>query len=754
MQLDQALLTLLQVTALLFVIGSMLAMGLSLTVPAILRSLGDRRLLGLALLANFVLVPALAWGAAQLISDDHVGLQTGLILIGAVAGAPFLPKLAEMARGDAALSVGLMVVLMVVTIPYAPLVLPLLLGDVTVDAVQIATSLVVLMLLPLGLGLFVRARYRGASDTIRPIAAQVSSVALALLAVGALVVNFDELVSTVGTGGLVAALLLLVGAVAIGLALGGRGDGTRSVVALGTGQRNLSAALVIAAQNFGDDPEVITMVMVVAVLGLLLLFAAAGEFRRRATRAAPATTTDPDEARRVAEQAYVFAFPMLEFHRTMLAMSLRDDLPTYRGPLNTLWHEDELLDHTFTTVVTPNTDTLYSMAFLDLRAEPMLLTLPPVAADRYVSFQLTDQYTHNIGYVGTRATGNEGGTFMIAGPGWDDGITPAGLAGVFRSESDFLFVLGRTQVDGSADLPAARRLMDEYALEPLSGHLPGYTPPAAPALRPSDVPLPEPDRAASVAFIGQLNWLLGHVAPHPADATLLEWFSRIGVVPGAPFDPGDLTEDTRTAIEQGIRDARVRIDAAATDVGERRDGWQVSLDAFGNRRRMQDRWLERAAAAAVGLFGNDAEEAVYPMTRIDGEGRPLDGGRFDYEVRLPAPPPVRGFWSVTVYRLPERLFVPNEARRYSVGDRTADLRQAIDGSIIIRLGTAPPSGSDVNWLPAPHGPFFLVMRLYIPEDAVLDGSWSPPPVDRVIDLAESDRTRTRPLLRGGGHGEP
>lgn len=299
MDLDQALLALVQVAALVFVIGSMASMGLGLTVPEILRSLGDRRLLALAVLANFVLVPALALGSAQLVSDDHVGLQTGLVLIGAVAGAPFLPKLAEMARGDVALSVGLMVVLMVLTIPYAPLVLPLLLGDVEVDAWQIASSLIFLMLLPLALGLFVRARYPGASASLQPIAAQVSSVAVAILAVGALVVNFDQIVSTVGTGGLVAALLLLVGAFAIGLAVGGGAEQARSVVALGTGQRNLSAALVIAAQNFGDDPEVITMIMVVAVLGLAVLFLAAGELGRRGhPRAqAPVSSSGPAPTR-------------------------------------------------------------------------------------------------------------------------------------------------------------------------------------------------------------------------------------------------------------------------------------------------------------------------------------------------------------------------------------------------------------------------------------------------------------------------
>ncbi len=283
----------------------MLAMGLTLTVPMIMASISNVKLMVLALVANFIIVPALAYGAAGLlISADHPGLQTGLILVGAAAGAPFLPKLVQTAKGTLALGVGLMVVLMLVTIVYLPIALPFLLpGDVEVDSREIAQSLIVLMLVPLAVGLFIRSRYEQLAADIRPIANQVSSVAIVFLMVALLVVNFDQIINTIGTGGIAAALIVLVGAFVAGFALAGGPEEQRSVLALGTAQRNLSAAIVVAAQNFGDDPEVITMVMVVAVLGLIVLFAAAGELGKRAVTRNPSLAAGPDVAAPTAEPA-------------------------------------------------------------------------------------------------------------------------------------------------------------------------------------------------------------------------------------------------------------------------------------------------------------------------------------------------------------------------------------------------------------------------------------------------------------------
>ena len=280
----EILLVILNVAVLAFVVTSMLAMGFSLTIPEIREPLSDWKLVGLALVANFVLVPLLGWGLTELF-DLRAGYEVGLLVMATAAGAPFLPKLAQVAQGNMAFSVGLMVLLMVVTIIYMPLVLPLLLTGVEVDAAQIASSLVFLMLLPLGIGLFFKARYPGVAATLHPQMSRASSFSLVLLLVAGLLVNFDDLIDTFGTGAIITIVLFLFIALAAGYALGGPGPDTRSVLGLGTAQRNLSAALVVAAQNFSDDPDVIVFIMVAAILGLIILMAAGGELGRRAERA-------------------------------------------------------------------------------------------------------------------------------------------------------------------------------------------------------------------------------------------------------------------------------------------------------------------------------------------------------------------------------------------------------------------------------------------------------------------------------------
>jgi BASS family bile acid:Na+ symporter len=268
-------------SVLTFVITSMLAMGLSLSIKKIVEPLRNARLVILALVANFILVPALAYLILEVIELEE-GLATGLIIMSTAAGAPFLPKLAQVAKGNIAFSVGLMVLLMVVTIIYMPLVLPLLLGEgVEVNAWDIAQSLIIMMLIPLAIGLFINARYKSVSESLYPHMAQTSTVAIALLMVSGLVLNFEDIVGVIGTGAIAAILIFLIAALGFGFALGGPAAGTRSVLGLGTAQRNLSAALVVAAQNFDDDPNVLVMILVAGLVGLVLLMVVGGEWGRR-----------------------------------------------------------------------------------------------------------------------------------------------------------------------------------------------------------------------------------------------------------------------------------------------------------------------------------------------------------------------------------------------------------------------------------------------------------------------------------------
>lgn len=276
---SEVLATLAQLSVLVFVISSMLSMGLSLTTKQIIDPLRNTRLVVLALVANFVVIPLAAYVITLVMPLDG-SISIGLILVSTAAGAPFLPKLVEVAKGNTAFSVGLMVLLMVVTIIYLPIVLPLLLQGVEVNPLDIAQSLVVMMLIPLAIGLFIKARYEESAEKIRPTFASASNLAILVLIVLGVVLNFDAMIGLVGSFGILAALVFVVVASGAGYLLGGSDRNIKSVMALGTGQRNISAALVVAAQNF--DSDVITYLLVFAVIGFVLLFPTSGEFGKRA----------------------------------------------------------------------------------------------------------------------------------------------------------------------------------------------------------------------------------------------------------------------------------------------------------------------------------------------------------------------------------------------------------------------------------------------------------------------------------------
>ena len=281
----EALNAILQISLLVFVVSSMLAMGLSLTVSQIVEPLRNARLVVVALVLNFIAVPLIAVGIDALLSLDD-GLYIGLILMATAAGAPFLPKLGEAAKGNIPFSVGLMVLLMVVTVVYMPIVVPLLISGVEINPWDIASSLIFLMLLPLGIGLFMKWRYKKAADGLQPAMAQTSTVAIAILLVTGVIVNFTAILDIIGTGGFIAILLFLVGAFILGYFGAGKDAEVRSVLGLGTAQRNLSAAMVVAGQNFASDPEVLTFIIVAGIVGLLVLMPLAGELGRRSTQQA------------------------------------------------------------------------------------------------------------------------------------------------------------------------------------------------------------------------------------------------------------------------------------------------------------------------------------------------------------------------------------------------------------------------------------------------------------------------------------
>jgi hypothetical protein len=369
-------------------------------------------------------------------------------------------------------------------------------------------------------------------------------------------------------------------------------------------------------------------------------------------------------------------------------------------------------------IVTPNNDTPYSWAWLDLRREPWVLSVPVVPKQRYFVFQWIDLFTYNFAYVGSRTTGNKGGHYLFAGPDWH-GETPKGIDKVFRSETDFILTLGRTALNGPGDVKAMQAIQKQYRLTSLSSFEHTQAPPPVPKI---DFPKWEEAKATSIDFISYLNFLLQFAQPTaPSEGELMQRFAKIGIAPGKPFDPSTLSSETRQAIERGVTDGK----AALADAEKQTTS---SYDLFGSRQDLNGNYMKRAVAAAMGIYGNTKEEAVYVGTRLDADRQQLVGSQ-PYLIHFDKTnlPPAKFFWSMTMYDLPTRHLVANPINRYSIGDRTTGLKYNADGSLDIYVQQKSPGADhESNRLPAPEGPYDVIARIYGPDSSVFDGTWKFP----------------------------
>ena len=439
-----------------------------------------------------------------------------------------------------------------------------------------------------------------------------------------------------------------------------------------------------------------------------------------------------EEVQAIAEEAYVYAYPMMENYRTMFVQAIDRTAPGYRARFNEIAHMTELLGPEFKDIVRPNNDTMYSFGWLDLRAQPMVITVPKIG-DRYFSVQLIDMFTHNFAYMGTRATDGEAGSYVIAGPEWR-GEKPDGAKAMFRSESAFVYCIVRIEVRGPADVAAVAALQRGFRFTPLHAFLGRSQAPAASGIT---FPMYDADKTKSAEFIDLLGFLLSHVTPVGED-DLMARFGEIGIRPGALAASLSLDPPTRAAVDAGVGQALIAIHRAAANpsslpgvTARTEDGWQGVVGIFGDGDEMRSKYLARAVAAMLGLYGNDAVEAYYPIGVSDGSGRALDGSEHDYAIRFEKTelPQVDAFWSMTMYSLPDQLMVANSIDRYSVGDRS-NFRYGDDGSLTIYVQHESPGKKlETNWLPAPSGPFSLQLRMYLPKPAALDPLYLPPPVD-------------------------
>ena len=444
------------------------------------------------------------------------------------------------------------------------------------------------------------------------------------------------------------------------------------------------------------------------------------------TSNAPPTT---DTLRALAKEAYIFAYPMLEGYKTMYFMSVAKGTPAFRMEIDQYYRGDQLATAADKDVVRVNNDTLYLLAWLDLRTEPRVIEVPPIPDNRYFVVQLVDMFTYNYGYIGTRTTGDGGGNYLIAGPSWR-GAAPDGIVKVYQANSNYVFALGRVAVNGPADLANGVALEAKFNIQPLSAF--AGTP--APTAQAATLPPIDPRREATVDFIGYFNFLLTLVQLYPGDEKHVARWSAIGIGAGTPFDASKLSSEQRSAIEAGVNDAVAAITARAKHLGKVKNNWTMTAGIFGDRDTIGDDYLLRAAAAQYAIYGNDLHEAFYPSTESDANGNPLDASKHSYALTFSKAqlPPVNAFWSVTMYDMPAQMLVANDANRYSVGNRTPGLVYGSDGSLTIPISAKTPAGPNApNWLPAPNGPFTLTTRLYMPKPEALDPLYAPPPVEVV-----------------------
>ncbi|MFD5061792.1 DUF1254 domain-containing protein [Streptomyces sp. NPDC058394] len=427
----------------------------------------------------------------------------------------------------------------------------------------------------------------------------------------------------------------------------------------------------------------------------------------------------------LAAEAYVFAYPLVTMELTRRQMTTPGATVPGSAPVNTFAHVPVTPDASFEGVVSPNADTLYSLAWLDLSAGPVLLSVPETLG-RYYLLPLYDAWTNVFACPGTRTTGSGAGEFALVGPGWQ-GELPDGVQRI-DAPTAMVAVIGRTQVNGVPDYPAVHAVQAGYRL----------TPPAATAAPAADVgpgpldlvtaPVDQVAALDATTFFAMTAHLMATNPPKAADAPLVERLARLGVAAGRPFDWDALTPAQQQAITQGAAEGLAQVmTAGRRPRAEIRNGWMTAYDIgeYGTD------YLQRAAVTKVGLGANLPQDAIYPMCRVDADGEPLHGSN-GYLLHFDADglPPVDAFWSLTMYN-DRQFFVDNPINRYAIGDRDP-LQFNPDGSLTLLIQhTSPGEALETNWLPAPQGSFNLMLRLFRPRQPVLDRTWHASAIRRV-----------------------
>lgn len=437
-----------------------------------------------------------------------------------------------------------------------------------------------------------------------------------------------------------------------------------------------------------------------------------------------------------AAEAFVYGYPLVyNAHESAAFVAGGSSFPM-QAPYNDFGHARKLAGPEL-KFVSPNNDTLYSVAICDVRRGPLVLHVPNTGG-RYYVLQLVDAWTNNFAYVGRRATGTDEAEFLLAERGYE-GPVRDGMR-VIHAPTGVFAIVGRIQVDGEADLPAVHALQDEFTLTPLSGADAAVGEPV------QGIPEPDPRVGEELAWWEQLRVALQAFPPPEADAPFLEICEQFGLLePHSPYVDPD--PDLASVLSKGAKAGQAKIDELMKEMHATPEGWQLVLHVFdynldhfelgtidAPQWKIPDRktaYVERAVAARAGLWGNHGYEAEYALVWVDADGDQLDGSH-RYELRLETPPPVDAFWSFTMYDVPDFYLVANPIDRYSIGDRTPGLKTGGDGSVTIYLQKdSPGPEKESNWLPTPPGIFRPALRMYQPRKELIDGTYVLPAITKV-----------------------
>jgi hypothetical protein len=452
----------------------------------------------------------------------------------------------------------------------------------------------------------------------------------------------------------------------------------------------------------------------------------------QADKAAGINAPSLEQTKAIAEEGFIYGLPIVMNYAVMQEFVVDKNSGQYKAPLNSIYNDEQVFTYKDTAVVTPNSDTPYSMLWLDLRAEPMVISVPAVDKARYYSVQLVDGNAYNYGYIGSRATGVEAGNYLVVGPDWQ-GSPPAGIKQVFKSTTPFGLSIFRTQLFNAEDMPNVIKVQASYKAQPLSAFL--QQPAPAPAANIDFVPATTAGIKAN--FYEYLDAALQFVPVTAENKDIRTKLASIGIGPGKTFAFKDLSLEHKAAVLLAMKEGDDKVTEFLERGMHNLNGWKVG-SVFGDSAFYQGDWLKRAAAAKGGIYGNDAVEATYPMTRTTASGEPLDGSQHNYRLTFAAGqlPPVNAFWSVTLYDGKSQLLIENPINRYLINTPMLPAMQKnADGSLTLYIQKdSPGADKEANWLPAPNGPIYLVMRLYWPKTeapSILpagSGSWSPPGV--------------------------